>query len=146
MLLPEKIKGCHKIRDGAIVLFFKRDSLDFFELAEKFKLTERRIRQILETNHAFIKRDKVWEKEKRINRIERLIKEKGNTTTKDVVDLLVELRKEIEGDAPLVDNSTHLHFTNVNDAKLIDEARARGLNIPDAVARRIAAESGSKPA
>jgi len=96
MKLPEKIKGRHRIRDGAIVLFFKRDALDFIELAEKFHLTERRIRQILAVNHAFVKRDKEWEKEKRINQINRWIKD-NPTTKKDSADLLDQLRIEIEG-------------------------------------------------
>jgi hypothetical protein len=101
--LPEKIKGRNRIRDGAIVLYFKRDHLDYLELAEKFKLTERRILQILSKNHAFIKRDKEWEKEKRIGLLHRRLKESSRRTflfqdQKDELAIQSELRKEIEGD------------------------------------------------
>jgi len=116
MKLPEKIKGIHKVRDGAIVLYFKRDNLDFDELGEKFKLTERRIRQILAKNHAFIKRDKQWEKEKRILRLAKRLKD-ATPTKKDELDILAELRKEIEGDGikiKQVGTEKHLHITNVN--------------------------------
>ena len=105
MKLPEKIKGRNRVRDGAIVLYFKRDKMDYPFLAEKFGLTERRILQILIKNHAYVKRDKVWEKEKRINILERLVRSKGNKTSKDIVDLLAEIRKEIEGDQGGIDSS-----------------------------------------
>ena len=99
MKLPEKIKGKNRIRDGAIVLYFKRDHMDYSQIAEKFKLTERRILQILSTNHAFIKRDKEWEKEKRINILNRLITKRKEETNRDIVDLLEAQRKEIDGDS-----------------------------------------------
>lgn len=98
MKLPEKIKGRNRIRDGAIVLYFKRENLDFPDLAEMFNLTERRILQILTTNHAYIKRDKEWEKQRRINIINRLVAKNKDKTNKDIIDLLAELRKELEGD------------------------------------------------
>ncbi len=88
----------NKVRDFAIVKCFKIDSMDYKAIAEKFNLTERRILQILVNNHAVLKRDKKWEKEKRINVINRLIKSKKEITNKDIIDLLAELRKEIEGE------------------------------------------------
>ena len=99
MKLPEKIKGKNRIRNGAIKLYFKRDHMDYSQIAEKFKLTERRILQILSTNHAFIKRDKEWEKEKRINILNRLITKRKEETNRDIVDLLEAQRKEIDGDS-----------------------------------------------
>lgn len=106
MKLPEKIKGRNRIRDGAIVLFFKRDHLDFPELANIFKLSERHIVRILSRNHAFIKRDKEWEKEKRIARLNRWLKNKP-VTLKDPVEIQSELRKEIEGDGESSKSSTN---------------------------------------
>lgn len=98
MKIPEKIKGRNRVRDGAIVVCFKRKNMDFPEIAEKFGLTERRIQQILSTNHAFVKRDKEWEREKRINILNRLIEKKKESTTKDIAELLEFQRKEIDGD------------------------------------------------
>ena len=97
MKLPEKIKGRNRIRDGAIVLYFKRDTMDYYELSEKFKLGERRILQILSKNHAFIKVDKDWEKEKRINRLQRWIKYAPKPEA-NALTLQQELRREIEGE------------------------------------------------
>ena len=101
MKLPEKIKGRNRIRDGAIVLYFKRDAISYCQLAEMFKLTERRILQILSKNHAFIKRDKEWEKEKRINRLAERLRT-SPPTRKDELDILGELRKEIDGDTKII--------------------------------------------
>ena len=102
MKLPEKIKGRNRIRDGAIVLYFKREGIDFCDLAKMFSLTQMRIHQILAKNHAFIKRDKEWEKEKRINRLARRLKT-VDPTSKDELDIMAEMRKEIEGDGKLSD-------------------------------------------
>lgn len=99
MKLPEKIKGRNRIRDAAIVACFKIERLEYSQIAEKFKLTERRILQILSANHAFIKVDKEWEKEKRIARLEKWLKDsKNKDTRKDPLEVQQELRKEIEGD------------------------------------------------
>lgn len=120
MKLPEKIKGRNRIRDGAIVLYFKRDSMDYPDLAERFKLTERRILQILSKNHAFIKIDKDWEKQKRINRLNRWLRDKPKTS-RDPLEIQSELRKEVEGDKPVIDNSTHHHYTLIQ--KLHERSR-----------------------
>ena len=73
MKIPQ-IHGRHKIRDAAICKEWAVDLKSFSEVAEKFVLTERRIRQILITNHAFIPIDKEWEKKKRIQRLQTWIK------------------------------------------------------------------------
>jgi hypothetical protein len=110
MKLPEKIKGRNKIRDAKIVVGYKKEGLHYSELAEKFKLTERRILQILSTNHSFIKRDKEWEKEKRIALLNQWVK-KNPETKKDTAEILELLRKEIEGDKPEVLVENHQHIT-----------------------------------
>lgn len=118
MKLPDKIKGRNRIRDAAIVLEFKRTRPTYDILAKKFNLTEMRISQILRTNHAFIPIDKEWEKEKRITKLERWLDDpKNKDTRKDPVDILEQLRKEIEGDISskelaLVDNSVRILVIN----------------------------------
>jgi hypothetical protein len=54
--------------------------------------------------------DKEWEKRKRIVLLKRQIASKPNSQ-KDMADLLEQLRREIEGDKPLIDNSKHIHTT-----------------------------------
>ncbi len=124
MKLPEKIKGKNRIRDAAICSSWSEDLLTFPELVEIYKLTERRIRQILVTNHAFISIDKEWEKKKRIHTIKLSIK-KSKESSKDRADLLEQLRKEIEGDSKVnIDNSKHYHFT----IDKLQSARKRALS------------------
>ena len=112
MKLPEKIKGKNRIRDGAIVLHFKRDSVDIPELSARFELSERRIWEILAKNHAFIKRDKEWEKEKRINRLARRLKT-VKPSEKDELDILAELRKELEGDKSVTTTTVNVSQNKV---------------------------------
>lgn len=117
MKLPKDIKGRHKVRDAEICLLWDRDDMEINVIAEKTKLTERRIRQILRTNHAFIPIDKEWEKRKRIRRLQNEIKSKPKSA-KDVADLLEQLRREIEGDKPLIHQESHVHYTiEVQDVK-----------------------------
>lgn len=114
MKLPEKIKGRNRIRDGAIVLYFKRDNLDYPQLAEKFKLSERHIVRILAKNHAFVRVDKEWEKAKRLNRLHRWLKKDGvlRDSSKDPVDIQEQIRKEIEGDGANTSNQPIIQIIN----------------------------------
>ena len=129
MIIPEKIIGRNKIRDAAICVEFeacledkKYLSLESVQraVAEKFKLCERRILQIVRDNHAYIPIDRAWEKKKRINRLRVEIKQKEKSN-KDVADLLEQLRVEIEGDKPLVDNSIHNHFVVFRNPEALKE-------------------------
>lgn len=107
MKIPHKIIGIHKLRDAAICLEFERliNDSDYTMIkdiqkavAEKFKLSERRILQIVRANHAYIPMDKEWEKRKRINLLKNEIKKKEKEgSKKDLADLLDQLRVETEG-------------------------------------------------
>lgn len=66
-------------------------------ISEKVGLTQRRIEQILRTNHAYIPIDKEYEKKKRIRWLKRQINKKGDSTNKDAADLMDQLRIEVEG-------------------------------------------------
>ena len=110
MKLPETIKGFNKIRDLEICRLCIDEGVSEVEIAAKVSLTQRRIRQILRTNKIFLKVDREFEKAKRINLIRAAIKN-SKESTKDRADLIEQLRKEIEGDKPLIDLSQHQHFT-----------------------------------
>lgn len=106
MKLPENIKGRHRIRDAGICNDWMSKTLTTEELAEKFKLTQRRIEQILKANHTFVVMDKEWEKKKRIHKRNLWIKKRekcGEVSKKDLDDLLESNRHEIEGDKPLIE-------------------------------------------
>jgi hypothetical protein len=122
MIIPEKIKGRHKIRDAKICLLWDRDSLSPEEIGIKFGLTKLRILQILRTNHLALPIDKEWEKRKRIALLRRHIAKKPSSS-KDVADLLEQLRREIEGDKAAVEINTYTQIWNsaLDKMKVIDE-------------------------
>jgi hypothetical protein len=129
MKLPEKIKGRNKVRDGAIVLLFKIDGWDFPQLCKRFALTEMRIRQILMANHAFIPRNKEWEKELRINRLKRWLRESPKTT-RDPVEIQELLRREIEGE-----KTDNLSIQNIVIVRVNESGTAK--SSPENVARQV---------
>ena len=110
MKLPDKIKGIHKIRDFQICRLWLQDACTTEEIAEKVGLTERRIRQILRTNSIFLRVDKDFEKAKRIHILQAAIKN-SQPSKKDRADLVEQLRREIEGDKPLIDKSINIKIT-----------------------------------
>ena len=65
----------------------------------------------------FIKIDKDWEKKKRMHQLRVAIK-KANETKKDKFDLIEQLRREIEGNVPIVSVEQHTHYTSVNIKEL----------------------------
>ena len=112
----DKIKGINRLRDGKICVLWVKYNKSAKELSEIYKLTERRIQQILRKNHAFVPIDKEWEKKKRIKWIENQInkrEDKGELSRKDLADLYEQHRKEIEGDKPLIDNSINTTYQKV---------------------------------
>jgi hypothetical protein len=100
------------------------------EIAEKKNLTERRIQQILRTNHAFVPRDKEWEKSQRIWRLKREISQTGKSK-KDVVDLLAQLRLEIEGEKASVEINQYTQLWNGIQKKAQDVEDSGRVHITD---------------
>lgn len=101
MSLPIETKRKIKLRNAKIVVSWSRGRATIKELSEKYKLTERRIEQIVYTNHDFVKFNTDWEKKKRLNILNRLIEGKKEYSNKDVVELLEAQRKELEGDGSM---------------------------------------------
>ncbi len=99
MKLPDKIKGPNKIRDAAIMQAFLKENLTYKDIGLKFELTASRIQQIVFENRGLISWDKNYEKALRINALKRLHKEHpGVMGTKTTIDILEQVRKEIDGD------------------------------------------------
>ncbi len=100
---------------------FVKDLLE--RLTQKHGLVQGYIYQILKANQPLIEFHKGWEKHKRITELKRLRAEKTKSN-KDVVDILDQERKEIEGDRPLIDQSVHNHKTFVYlDQKALEESK-----------------------
>ena len=112
MKLPEKIRGIHKIRDFQICRLWLEEGVSTDDIGEKVCLTERRVRQILRTNKVFLKVDKPFEKSKRIHLLRAAIKE-SKPSAKDRADLIEQLRREIEGEKPLIHIGTNQFFNDI---------------------------------
>ena len=112
MKIPKDIVGRNKHRDLKILLDWAEGLMTFDGLAVKYELTQRRITQILMANHAYVKIDKDWEKKQRIHYIKSQMKTAKDTEA-NRLSLQQELRTELEGDKPLIQQETHLHFTTV---------------------------------
>lgn len=88
-------------------------------LTLEYDLSQVTIYQVLKDNHQLIEFHKGWEKHKRITELKRLRADKTKSN-KDVVDILDQERKEIEGDKPLVDQSSY-HTLILQIGKADDE-------------------------
>lgn len=153
MKLPKVIKGRHKIRDGNIC----QQWLDYLDsdddlhtvmefknsLVEQTGLSYRYINKILRDNSVVLQPNRQAERNKRFWKLKLIAKGKLKSS-KDITDILEQQRKEMEGDKPLIDNSQHLHFTNLSDADIIKKARENGLTLPTAITNRIGEESKSE--
>lgn len=114
MLIPKEILGKNRIRDFAICRDYIRGKLPSQILQERnIKLTVRRCEQIINKNKVFVAKYIGWNKSKRIWELIRMI-DKAPETKKDKFDLMEQMRKEMEGDKPLIDNSQHIHVTNID--------------------------------
>ena len=99
-------------RNKEICRLYAVENMTSEEIGQAVNLTKQRICQILKENSGLLKRDIDWEKAKRVNKLSRWI-DNETTTRKDVVDLMEQQRKELEGDKPEIDQSKHLHQTYV---------------------------------
>jgi len=104
----------------------------FLRLSAKYKLKERAIYQILKNNAVTILAHKDYERLKRILKLKREIALKDRSS-KDVADLLEQLRKEYEGDKPTVDQSVHInetYFWKDNEREPADSNRLQSTELP----------------
>jgi len=126
MKLPEvnKIVGYNKRRDFLICYDWLNGAMTLKELGVKYSLTERRVSQILIINKTLLKVDKGFEKAKRIQALQVELKN-AKASKKDKVDIIEQLRKELEGGNQVnIDNSKHYHFS----VERLQRARERVAN------------------
>jgi len=136
--LENKIAGVNKLRDYKICIdYISGRSPQEIITKRSLMLSVRRVFQILYANAAFINPRVAWPKARRIQLRQRIVEDSPQKSKKDIIDQLNDLTKEIEGDKPVIDNSQHLHFTNLSDDELIKKARERGVALPIAIASRI---------
>jgi len=129
MILPidlKKIVGKNPRRDYLVCKAFL-DGKTQAEIGSTFGISQRRVSTILYQNASFLNPLVAWPKSYRIMRLQRLANKLEGVTnkTRDEVDILVELRRETEGEkSPVtIDQSTHTHMTIVDLAKMIGEKK-----------------------
>jgi len=116
MKVYKQIVGKNKLRDLDICLLYIRGkTADEIVEERNLKLTARRVEQIIYDNAAFVNPRVAWPKSKRIMYLQRLAERTKDKISdkRDYLDVAEQLRKEIEGDKPLIDQSNHKHITYV---------------------------------
>lgn len=112
MKLPSGIKTRHKIRDAKICEMAMSGSTNA-AIAKRFNLTPTRIAMILYTNREILKAETDWQKVTRVRQLNRLANKADTAeiapkTSGEFVQVLEQLRKELEGDKAQIE--THNHF------------------------------------
>lgn len=111
MKIPQEIKGKNRLRDFGICLdFIEGKNPAEIQRERTPQLTLRRVQKIIYDNAEFINPRVGWPKARRIHELQRMI-DNAPETKKDRADLMDQLRKEIEGDKPIIDQSQHTHVT-----------------------------------
>ena len=100
------IVGKSKIRNFKICQLWLEGDLTIEQIAMRFGVVPSTISRIVYKNRHALTIDKQYEKVKRVRWLRAQIRKK-KATRKDPAELQEQMRKEIEGDKPLVDQSQH---------------------------------------
>lgn len=86
-------------RNKEIIRLWREEHLTYEVIGAEVGLSKVRVGEILRETVLLTKRNKEWEKEKRINTLWREVEKKKNEDSKkDKVEILEQLRKEFEGE------------------------------------------------
>jgi len=99
MKLPSDIKSKHRIRDSRICTLYARDGVSPKKIASQFKMSVSQVHRIVYKHRDAIKFERIHEKTKRIAHLKRLLNVHPNSLgKKSTMDIIKELRAELEGD------------------------------------------------
>jgi hypothetical protein len=127
------------MRDAKICILWSRDGHSMEEIGRMFNLSATRINTIIYKNHEFIKIDKIYEKNKRINHLRRLLrKHPENLGTKTTLDILESLKTEVDGK----EGTTHSGETKIiiirPENKIEERIKSDGVEAhPQPISRQI---------
>jgi hypothetical protein len=127
MKLPKDIVGKNRLRDLYICeLYIKGMNPEQIREAlsnSPSPIKVSRIYKVIYANSAYINPRIGWSKSKRLHKLQRLadLNPDKLAKNKDTIDILDAIRKEIEGDKALIDQSTHEHITIVVDQQAAKE-------------------------
>lgn len=89
----------NKIRDSKIIDLYLNEHWKMEDIAKRFGISAMRVSKIIRTNAELLKHKPLFEKVKRVNRLERILASMPDQLSKrhDVIDVLAQLREEHEG-------------------------------------------------
>lgn len=113
MILPKDIKTRHKVRDAKIIRLYAHDNQTTEEIAQAFGMTHQNVSLILYKNKHVFELDKKFEKQKRLNKLNRMLAKTDDSVSKnrDATDIIKEMRAECEGDSNVNFISQFLNIT-----------------------------------
>lgn len=116
MKLPTEVKTRHKIRDLEIIKMYSQGKTQE-EIGFRFSISGTRVHQLLYANLHLLELNKNFEKIKRINRFRRLHSQVEGVLNKDrdEIDVLEQLRKEVEGDSKTQPSPVNIAIINVKN-------------------------------
>ena len=122
MKISKDIQGKNRLRDHFICELYIKGTMP--EEIQKILSTSTRpikvsrIYKVISANAKYINPKMGWDKTKRLHRLQRLadLNQDKLSPRKDTIDIMEQIRKEMEGDKPLVDLSKHEHITVVLNA------------------------------
>ncbi len=118
MKLPKEIIGKNRIRDFYICnLYIKGHTAEeITEIIQNKCITPvklNRCYKIISANSVYINKYIGWSKSKRIHLLQKWVK-KNDSSKKDPADLIEQIRREIEGEKPLIEQHTHITYVREN--------------------------------
>lgn len=123
MEIPKEIVGRKRLRDLRICCeYIAGVSPEELSKLPWVSLTVRRVYRILFANQAFINPRISWPKSRRIWMLQNMI-DKADDSKKDKADLIEQIRKEQEGDKPLIDQSVHTTYVWESDKDKVQPSR-----------------------
>ena len=121
MKLPKDIVGKNRLRDLFVCELYLKgtmpEDIPNALVNSSRPIRAKRVYQVLNANAAYINPRMGWTKTKRLHRLQRLadLNPDKLCKSKDTIDILEAIRKEIEGDKSIVDMSKHEHITIIVD-------------------------------
>ena len=109
MQLPKEIVGKNRIRDFKICNAYLNNK-PTTEIAKQYNISQNRVYAILHNNSTYLGDMAGWSKAKRLLVLERVANNTGIKLSpgKDILNVVEQMRKEKEGDKPLIEQHNHL--------------------------------------
>ncbi len=123
-----EIKTKNKIRDFKICHLWMEGKLTNLQISQLVDVSERCVGRVVYKNRGVLKLDREFEKSERTRWLKSQLNKSGDTN-KDSLDIMNELRKEIEGDTKIIANGdTKIVIVYPQNQKEADENRVKAIS------------------